>query len=153
MLAERGQKLRQLAERVVAKACETARLDVRDVLVEGVHEDPEREIALELRGAPVEHREPQARGAAGDLGQKAGLADPGLSRDQQRTRSSGRERREGAVQHRQFGDAPDEWLDGSGHAECAAASIRLRSRHAHVIRPCWCRNPRGSNVRFRAVAG
>ena len=46
---------RELAAHIAVERVEAARVETGDVLVERVHEDPEGQVALELRGAAREH--------------------------------------------------------------------------------------------------
>ena len=57
-----------------------------DIGVEGVDPDPEREIALELRGRAREHHIAALVGLPPQLGQQPGLADPRFALDRQARR-------------------------------------------------------------------
>ena len=87
-----------------------ARIEPRDVLVERVDEDPERQVALELGRAAAEHEAPAGGRARLQLAQQPRLADARLALDQQRRRFPALERVERAVDGIQLGVAPDETL-------------------------------------------
>ena len=58
-----------------------------DVLVQRVHEEPERQLALELRRAAREHQPAAPVGAARQLGEQPRLADPRLALELERSRA------------------------------------------------------------------
>ena len=76
---ERGEHARELAEHVVVQRLETVWLEAPQVLVERIDEDPEGEVALELRRGAGEHGVPALVGAARELGEQARLADAWLA--------------------------------------------------------------------------
>jgi hypothetical protein len=77
--AERRQYLGELGAHVVVERRDETWIEPADVLVERIHEDSERQVALELRGAPREDDVAACIGQLGELRKQAGLADPGLA--------------------------------------------------------------------------
>jgi hypothetical protein len=60
------------------------RVHRRDVLVERVDQQAERDLVLVLGRPPAEHQQPGGLGARRQLGQQRALADSGLAEDRQR---------------------------------------------------------------------
>jgi len=83
-----------LVERVAA-----TRLERLQVFVEGVHEHPERKLALQLRSAAREHEMALPVRARGQLGQQACLPDARLPDQLERTEPFPLELGERAVDH------------------------------------------------------
>jgi len=71
-----------------------------EVVVERVHEGPERHPALELGAAASEHEHPARAGPLGERSQKARLADAGLARDAGEHGAAASEQVERAVEGR-----------------------------------------------------
>ena len=117
---QRGQHVRELAAHLLAERREQLRVQAGDELVEGVDEDPERQVALELGGAPREDGAAAGVGAPAQLGQQPGLADPRLALDRERGGPAIPQLAEGAIDRLQFGGAPDEMLGDFGHEERTA---------------------------------
>ena len=109
---------RELGQVLGGHAAERARVQRLEVLVQGVDEEAEGELALELRGAPVEGQAAAVLRPRERLGQQGGLPDPGLARDERESRRA----RIGLVQERreavQLAVTADEGL-GSGHGAVA----------------------------------
>ena len=75
---ERREDVRELRPHVFVQDAKTIGTQSAQVFVERVHEDRERQVALELRRRAGKD-EPSVRvGGAGEFGEKTGLADPGL---------------------------------------------------------------------------
>ena len=74
----------QLGPDIWTKVTEAKRVDPLDVLVEGIDEQPEREIALQLSGTAREDGVATCVGTFGELGQKAGLSDSRLAHELER---------------------------------------------------------------------
>jgi hypothetical protein len=72
-----GKDLAELGAHVVVETMQPARLKASDVVVERVHEHPERQVALLLRPASSEHQHPVSLDAIPELRQQPGLPDPG----------------------------------------------------------------------------
>jgi hypothetical protein len=75
-----GQGRKHLAElgaHLVVEATQAPRLQAPDVLIERVHEDPERQVALLLGPASAEHQHPVSLDAIPKLRQQPGLPDSG----------------------------------------------------------------------------
>ena len=106
--AQGRQDVTDLGPRVGIERIQTTRLQPRDVLVECVHEDPERKVALELRRASGQHNVTAGVGAGGQVGQQAGLADPGFTDDRSRRRPALGQLRLRLIQRRPLGGASDE---------------------------------------------
>jgi hypothetical protein len=96
----------ELAAHLVAQGRDEPRIQPGDVLVEGVDEDPERQVALQLGRAAAEDGAPARVRALGQLGQQAGLADPRLALDDERNRPPVAQLAEGAIDRVQLGGAP-----------------------------------------------
>jgi hypothetical protein len=86
---ERDGKIGELGERVVVERAEQRRLESGDVIVQGIDHQPDRRIALELSGAPVEHQPGALLGAAAKLCQQPRLADPRLASQVDKPRLAG----------------------------------------------------------------
>ena len=132
--------MRELAAHLVAQRRDEPRVQPGDVLVERVDEDPERQVALQLGRAAAEDRAAAGVGALGQLGQQAGLADPRLALDHERSRPTVAQLAEGAIDRFQFGGAPDEVVGDLGHGERElpaehnpATQIRVRDRGARPM--------------------
>jgi hypothetical protein len=70
---------RELGHAVAEHALHPVGSEPVDVVVERVDPDAERQVALELSAAAGEHDAALLLGAAGELLEQAGLADPGLA--------------------------------------------------------------------------
>jgi hypothetical protein len=104
-VAERREDLREVGRHVRA---DPARLEPRHVVVERVDEDRERQVLLELGGAPGQHEPAAGVGAGRQLGEQPGLADAGVAGEQQRGRPVARDPGQRGVDRVQLGRAPDE---------------------------------------------
>ena len=82
------------------------RFERPEVLVEGVDEQPERQVALELRRAAGEHQHAAGVGALAQLGEQPALADPGLTDDLDGKEAAAAESVERSVQRRSSGPRP-----------------------------------------------
>ena len=111
---KRGKDAGELRTDVPVQGIETVRLESLDVLVERVHEDPERQITLEFRGRSGEDEPLTSVGAGGELGEKARLADTGLADDFDRRRPPSIELGEDVIERREFRSASDEMFS-NGH--------------------------------------
>jgi hypothetical protein len=76
---QRWEDVRELSEHVVVEEVEASRLEPLEVLVERVHEHPERQIEFELRRGSREDQVPAGLGASAELGEQARLPDARLS--------------------------------------------------------------------------
>ena len=110
--------MRELRAHVVVEAGEARRAEPSHVLVERVHEDRERQVALELGRRAGEHEVPRASGASGELGQQAGLADSRLADEQDRGRAALVELGQRPIERAQLLGAPDEVVGLQGHFSC-----------------------------------
>ena len=136
--ASDGKHVPELGARVVVERLQAARLEALDVLVERVDEHPERQVALQLGGAPGEHELPPLVRARGQLAEQAGLADPGLADQFQGSRAAPPEPVERLVERRQLGGAPDEVLGKRGHVPVRAehnpdGDLRVANRGALLM--------------------
>ena len=68
--------LAELGAHLVVEAAQPPRLQPPDVVVERVHEHPERQVALLLGTASAEHQPPVSLDAIPELRQQPGLPDP-----------------------------------------------------------------------------
>jgi hypothetical protein len=80
-LGERGQHLSELRPHERVESLEAAWVEPGRVLVKGVDEDPERQVALILGPGAGEHDVPARVRAPRELRQQAALADPGGADD------------------------------------------------------------------------
>ena len=145
---DRRQHVRDLAERLVAQARQHPRVEARDVLVERVDEDPERQVALELGRAAVQDDAATGGRARVQLRQQPRLADARLALDQQRRRLAALERVEREVDGIQLSGAPYEALVDLGSHLASGSSITPRPRLGGKIgvgrRCCAAAEPRSS---------
>ena len=79
--------MRQFRPHVLVECCEAVPVDSSHVFVERIHEDGERQIALELRRGSREDELPPRIRAGGELGQQTRLADARLTDQQHRRRA------------------------------------------------------------------
>ena len=79
-----------------------------DVVVERVEEYAEGQVALELGGTAGEHQMSAFLGARAQLGEEAGLADPGLPNHCDNRSGSPRHGVQHALERLEFGVAPDQ---------------------------------------------
>ena len=75
---ERGEDVGELRLHVVGERVEPLRVEAFQVLVERVHEDRKRQVALELRGRAGEHQMSPRFRSRRELREEARLADPRL---------------------------------------------------------------------------
>src|SRR5918996_5246576 len=90
-------------------------LEALQILVERIDEHPVRQVPLELRSGPRENEVPTGIGAGGELGEKARLADSGLTRNLERGRLPIREIGKSAIERAEFLGAPHDLLADEGH--------------------------------------
>ena len=135
------QHLRKLAAHLIAQGRDDPRVQPSDVLVERVDENPERQVTLQLGGAAAEDRASTPVGALGQLGQQAGLADPGLALDHERSGPTVAQLAEGTIDRFQFGGAPNEVVRDLGHESGSCPpehnpghQIRVRDRGNRPMR-------------------
>ena len=95
---QRRQDLAELRAHRRVEPFEPSRVEALDVPVEGVDEDPEREVLLELGRRAFEHEMTARVGPRGELGEQAALADPRRSDHLDRARRPALERRERLVE-------------------------------------------------------
>src|SRR5215203_1448389 len=112
---QRREDMRELRARLVVQGVQPRWLEALDVLVEGVDEDGERQVALELRRAARQDEQAAPVRARAQLGQQAGLADAWFPRQLERARTSVLELDERLLQQAEFGGAPDELLGKGSH--------------------------------------
>lgn len=107
----------ELGSHLIVETVESARVDALDVLVEGIDEDPEREVAFELGARSGPDDVPPGISASGELRDEPGLADPGSAYDFNGAGSPRRELVEGVVEPLDLCTAPYEMVgkleDGS----------------------------------------
>src|SRR5215207_3785554 len=99
----------------------------RDVRIERVRPDTEWEIALELRGHAVEYQAPMFLRAVTELGEQAGLADPGLTLDRHAGRRPAREHAQHRIELCELGVASDE-RPGKGIGAHPGSSLTQSAR-------------------------
>jgi hypothetical protein len=105
-VGDRREDMGELGAHLLAETGESLRVDALDVLVEGVDEDPEREVAFELGARSSQDDVPPGIGASGELRDEPGLADPGSTYDFNGAGTPGRERIEGVVEPLDLCTAP-----------------------------------------------
>lgn len=107
----------ELGPHLLAETVESPRVNAFKVLVEGVDEDPEREVAFELGARSGQDDVPAGVGTRGELGDQPSLANPGGTDDLNGAGSPGRELAEGVVEPLELRTAPyemvGELVDGS----------------------------------------
>jgi hypothetical protein len=112
---ERWKDVTELAARDVVEPVEPTRLEREHVVVERVDEQPERQLALELGGAPGQHELPALVGARGQLGEQTSLAHARLPEQREHAWTSPPELGERVLQRLQLAGAPDEPFRTQGH--------------------------------------
>ncbi len=73
----------QLGDDILTQCVSAMRFEGGDVLVERIHENPERQVGFEFRGGARQHEVAKRVGPSGQFGEKAGLADSELAPDLQ----------------------------------------------------------------------
>src|SRR5438067_10483991 len=76
---QRRQDMRELHLHVVVENRQLVRVDPCDVLIQCMHEDRERQVALELGCGPRQNQVPAQLGTSRKLVEEPGLADPRLT--------------------------------------------------------------------------
>ena len=109
---ERRENGRELRSDVLVEALEAMRVEPADVFVERIHEDPKREVPLELGRRPREHEIATLLGPHRQLAEQPGLADPGLPRQLDRGRSPAFELVQDLVKGPELLGAPNEVAEG-----------------------------------------
>ena len=124
-IRERRQHVREFAAHLIAQGRHEPRVQSGDVLVEGVDEDPERQVALQLGCAAAETDAPQASARLASSANRRVLPIPARlgSRAAPSTVAQFAERMIDCVQ---FGGAPDKWVGDLGHEWACLPSITRR---------------------------
>src|SRR5215217_1162476 len=112
---QRREDMRELRARFVVQGVQPRWLEALDVLVEGVDEDGERQVALELRRPSRQDEQPAAVRPRAQLGEQARLADAWFARQLERAGASALEFDERLLQQAEFGGASDELLGNGSH--------------------------------------
>ena len=133
---ERRKDLRELVPDVLGERRKPPRLEPLHVFVERVHEDPERQVALELRGGTAEDELPTLVRSRSELGEQARLPDPRLSNELDGRGAAALEIREEALERAELRGAPDEML-GNGHRSAADDRAESRPGKACALGGCW----------------
>ena len=124
---QRREDERQLSPHLVVQRVEPVGREPFRVLLDRVHEHPERHVSLELRRRPDEHEMPARVGLGGELGEQARLADAGLADQHDRRRSAPVEFIEKTVERAEFVGAPDELLGSLSHFRRASRTTLYRA--------------------------
>ncbi len=132
---QRGKDLAELEDDVQRpQGLQVERLR-RDVRIERVRPDAEREIALELRRHAVEHQAPLLLRAVAELREQARLADAGLTLDRHARRPPAHEHAQHRVELGKLGVASDD-RPGKGVGTHPVASLtRIGSDHRDLDGP------------------
>jgi hypothetical protein len=107
--------MRELRTRVAVEELQAARIKPLQVLIECVHEHPERQVPLQLRPAARKHEVTAVLGALSKLGKQARLADTGLPHQLDRDRPPLSERGKSVIEPTKLLGAPDELLGKQNH--------------------------------------
>ena len=114
---------------------EPARLETLEVLVERIHEDPERHVALELGRGPGEHElaraRPRARRAPTS---RRDLPIPGSPVSSSAPRTPALELRDALCEHAELVGAPDEMLGTLSHSPPPSCGPRASKSSGYRIR-------------------
>jgi hypothetical protein len=107
----------ELGSHLLAETVESPGVDTLEVLIEGVDENTEREVAFKLGARSGQDNVSASIGASGELRDEPGLSDPGDTDDLKGAGLPGRELIEGVVEPLEFRTAPYEMVgeleDGS----------------------------------------
>ena len=125
---ERREDVREPVPGVVVQSVEPMRLQALQVLVEGVHEDGEGQLALELGGGPAEDQVPVPVGARRDLREQPRLPDARLADHLDRRGAATAKTAEHVVERAERLGTPNEVL-GNGH-QGDPAEHKSREREA-----------------------
>ena len=115
---ERGEDVGELRLHVVGERVEPFRVESLHVLVQSVHEDRKRKVALELRGRSREHEMSPRFRARGELREQAGLADPRLADQLDRRGTARVQLVERVVERAELLGAPYELVSQQAHFPC-----------------------------------
>jgi hypothetical protein len=143
---EGREDVRELRARGLVEGLEAAGLEPLDVLVERIDEDPEGQLALELRGACREHEPALVVGTARQLAEQPRLADARLAHQLDGTRSRPLQRREGLVNRPQLSGTPDELRCRLGHSS-RPGGLSIQAVGAPSGEKSGCRLREGSGCR------
>jgi hypothetical protein len=126
MLGDRRQDGRELRLALGSERLEPARVKCRDVVVEGVGGQAERQVALVLRGAPLQHQQPRRLRTLAQLRQQGALSDAGLAEHPEQPLVAGRDLLQGALDRGHLGLAAQQALAlrDHGHAPRLVAAGR-----------------------------
>jgi hypothetical protein len=105
---QRREDMRELRLHVVVEGGEQVGVEALDVLIQRVHEDRKRQLALELRRRPQEDQVPMQLCTSRQLREEARLADPGLANQLDGTGQASVELVENPLEHIELGGAPHE---------------------------------------------
>ena len=133
---ERRQHAGQVVEKLGIEVLARVEVLGGDIGVEGVDPDPERKIALELRGRAREHHVAALLGLPPQLGQQPGLADPRFALDRQARRRSLPQIIEHLPEPFELRPSPDRLLGAKRHRE---PSITCRGRRRGRYLPACSR--------------
>jgi hypothetical protein len=113
--AQRREDPGELAELVRGDAIEDPRIEGRQVGVEGVDHEPERQLLLELGAAAAQDQPPLRVGSPSELGEEERLPDPGFACHLRELGAPGTGSLESPLEQGKLGVAADELLGGFGH--------------------------------------
>jgi len=123
-----GEHSAELGQGFGLQAVEHPRSERLEVLVEGVDDQAEGQVALELGRAPPQRKAPPLLGPTEELGQERGLADTRFARDEHDLRRSRTPFVEYALEQIQLGMSANECLSQFNHA--TVNRWRLRPAYA-----------------------
>jgi hypothetical protein len=107
---QRGQDVRELCLHVVVEGGEQVGVEALDVLIQRIHEDRKRQLALELRRRPREDEVPAQLRTSREFPQQPRLADTQLAHQLDRSGRAFVELVEHPLERIEFVGAPDEQL-------------------------------------------
>ncbi len=122
---QRREDVREFRPHVVVEIGEAAPLEPAHVLVERVHEDGERQVALELRRGAREDELPSRVRASGELGQQTRLSDARLADQNDCGRAALIELGQDLIERAHLLGAPNKALGMQGHVLPPAQEIRV----------------------------
>jgi hypothetical protein len=114
MRVEGGEDVSELRALDLVQRGQPAGIQSLEVLVERIHEDPERQLTLELRRAPPQHGPPLRVRASAELPEQAGLADARFPSKLDGAAPPVTQLVQGVLERPDLSGASDESLDSEG---------------------------------------
>ncbi len=130
VILQRRQNECELRSRVVGERADESWILARQILVEGIHEEPERQVTLQLARGTLEHHAPVLAGLRSEFPEEAALTDPGFALHENREIGSSRHIGESTLELLQFSASSDEFVGDVEHGIPRTADLTTFGRGA-----------------------